>query len=153
MYQLKQKSLKEYTLIASTIVVNYQLGKYEDYNQTTAVLDGIVEAGGKVDIIIPYDGVFVLDIFNEPQNINDQYTIHNISSLLDRRNQFLTKSLTEYSPNTCTTRHLYDYVTFNLTFDTYIKLVESAFGDGYTDTIFPSTLYRINYLFEMLKKY
>lgn len=152
MYRLEQKSLKEYTIKANDSLI-YILDKYVSYGETEQIETNELAEDEVYTLILPSDGMYVLTI--EVNGNLNKYFIHNISELLNRRQSFITDHIINHVTS-CTSRHYYDYITFNLLFDVYIRLVETTFGNGYTSaTAIASNdvIYRINYLFELLQRY
>jgi hypothetical protein len=155
---LQQKSLKEFTLINGNMQPIYvSLYKYIDgewvqgeYSNTTYNEEGmlILEPNVETTIIFEGDGIYKI-------SGDAHYIVHNITDLLDIRQQFLTNALMEYKVDRCDHGSYYDYVTFCIVFDSYIALVETTFKTGYAvDSIIPKTvIYKINYLYNQLLKY
>lgn len=150
-YTLNQFSLKEYSLTNNTAnTLYYSLSLYKD-EKYEDVDSGTVEEEDISWLHLEEDGVYrlLLSFNSEFDSLLSSYIIHNITEVLETRQQFLTKLLTEYKCKDCTHNHYYDFLSFSVLFDTYNSLVKDSFFTSVT----PKNLYKISYLLEQLKAY
>lgn len=162
MYLIDQYSLREYELTNNSVTsdIYYTIEKYQNKRYNPSDLSGVwtriervnkLESSDKKRIFLPNDGVFRL-ILSSDEDLNsiiDTYIIHNITNLLEKRQEFLTKLLTEYRVDPKHHNQYYDFISFSVLFETYNKIVK----DTFTKQVEPSNLYMIEYLLTELQKY
>jgi len=154
-YTLKQLSLKEYVIEnnLSHEVLKFKVYQYDKGKLSEPIRDITIDPESKDGFILGADGVYVLRIYDEDEEIIfDTYTIHNCHNAVVARQKYLTKSLTEFEvvEGKCNHNQYYDYITFNLYYDTYMALVQDTYTSASID---PDHLYKIWYIVEQLKKY
>lgn len=152
MYNFYQYSLKEYGVINTGVnIIYYKLERFHKTEYTQVGETVAVPGDSEIKFFLESDGIYKVTVANDEsfEDILNSYIIHNITDLLKRRQNFLTKSLTEYNVDKCNHNHYYDFIAFNILFDTYNKLVQ----DTFVTSITPANLYKIEYLFNQLQKY
>lgn len=151
MYSVLQLSLKEYEIknTNSASSIHYKVKEFKVGEYIEIIKDTEIEAGGTITLVLPNDGVFTLDIFTDDEALAN-FTIHNITDLLSKKQHFLTQILTRPAPDRCNHNQYYDIISFSILLDSYNKLVK----DSYTQANIPfEQLYKIEYLLNRLKEY
>lgn len=162
MYTIHQYSLKEYEIISnsSSDTIYYQVEKYSNLrsnpHDTTGVWDVItnsspIGAGDNIRVILPNDGVYRIKVSSDSglSTVLDVYIVHNITNLLEKKQYFLTKLLTEYRTDAKHHNQYYDFIAFSVLFESYNKIVK----DSFIKTPGVPNLYMIEYLLEQLQKF
>lgn len=162
MYTIHQYSLKKYDITNTSISdsIYYSVKKYNNKrsnpNETEEIWDDIntlspITSGANVVIELANDGVYKIVVYSDQDgsSILDTYIVHNITSLLEIRQYYLTKLLTEYRVDPKHHNQYYDFIAFSVLFETYNKLVKEYF----IKTPSVSNLYMIDYLLSELQKY
>lgn len=160
-YELWQYSLSNYKLINNdTSDIHYNVYSFI-YGKETEINKGVVTPDNDTMLVMPNDGIFIIRLkFTEDGDTFVTYVVHNIMEVLKKRQQYLTNILRDAIIEDCDSHSYYDYISFNILFNTYIYLVEKLLigkTDGDNINIVPSAipynLYEVEDIYNKLMEY
>jgi hypothetical protein len=152
-YTLEQYSLREYILTNKQVLpLYYKIYRFVDGQYLLLTTSNLI-TDQSTTITFDEDGVYRLILSEDETFVSELvvYYLHNITNLVNRKQSFLTDALTKYQVRNCNHNQYYDYITFSILFETYIKLV----SDTFMTTVSPTykSLYKMDYLLSQLNKY
>lgn len=159
--ELEQLSLNSYMLHnKGNHIINYDIYEY--------TLDGWeiigdtqhLPIGENGMINISNDGIFKIDIYMLEDDEHELYLIHNIESMLLKRQDYITQTLLNGKMVECDSHSYYDYINFNVLFDSYLDLTRQFINREFSDTsnilhptVIPDNMYDIKVIYNEILKY
>ena len=160
-YELNQYSLSNYLLKCTYDSISYKVFSFIN-GEEKVINNGILSEGEDIMLIMPNDGIFIISLYTNPGTGTPfaTYVVHNIMDILDKRQSYLTKLLKNVDLDNCNSKNYYDYISFNILFQTYIYLVEKLMiGKTENDNIniipsaIPYNLYEVEKIYDKLMEY
>jgi len=161
-YELNQYSLSQYEIkCTDDNGIAYKVFSFIN-GEESEIINGTLANNEDVMLGMPNDGIFIIRLYTNPNNGTPfvTYVVHNIMGILDKRQSYLTTLLKTVNLDNCNSKSYYDYVSFNILFQTYIYLVEKLMiGKTENDNInivpsaIPYNLYEVEKIYDKLMEY